>query len=123
MTRPLFIEQREVRKLEKSEIRGLKATLTSDDGKRVTGNAKYDVETDRGRERGTVVVDAGDGRANIQVRGDDGRELFSLRADDHGVSINAKDKRGSNLLRLLAGEAGVHLDVKSDEMKAERDKN
>jgi hypothetical protein len=122
VTRPLFIEEREVRRLAKSELRGLKATLTSDDGKRVTGNAKFDVQTDRGRERGTVVVDAGDGRANIEIRGDDGRELFRLRADDHGVSINAKDKRGSNLLRLLAGEAGVHLDVKADDLKAEKDK-
>jgi hypothetical protein len=123
LTRPLFIAEREVRKLAKSDLRGLKATLTSDDGKRVTGNARYDLQTDRGRERGTVVVDAGDGRANIEIRGDDGRELFRLRADDHGVSINAKDKRGSNLLRLLAGEAGVHLDVKSDDLKAEKDKN
>lgn len=121
VTRPLYLGARQLRDLNRSELRGLKATLKSDDGRRVAGDAHFDVMTDHGRERGTVKLDAADGRANIEIRGEDGRELFSLRADGRGVSINAKDKRGSNLLKLLAGDAGVHVDVSSDERKAEKD--
>ena len=123
VTRPLFVSEHDVRKLAKSDLRGLKATLTSEDGKTVKGEARYDVNTDRGRERGTVKVDAGDGRALVEIKGEDGRELFQLQADEHGVVMNAKDRRGSNLLRLLAGQAGVHLDIKTDGIKAEKEKN
>lgn len=121
VTRPLFVAEHDVRRLSKSELRGLKATLTSEDGKTVKGEARYDVATDRGRERGTVKLDAGEGRALIEIKGEDGRELFQLRADDHGVTMTAKDKHGSNLLRLLAGHAGVHLDIRADDIKAEKD--
>ena len=123
VTRPLFVSEHDVRKLAKSDLRGLKATLTSEDGKTVKGEARYDVNTDRGRERGTVKVDAGDGRALVEIKGEDGRELFQLQADEHGVVMNAKDRQGSNLLRLLAGQAGVHLDIKTDGIKAEKEKN
>jgi hypothetical protein len=112
ITRPLYVADHQMRQLERSELRGIKANLTSSDGKSVKGSADFDIETRHGRrERGTVKIDAGDGGAVIEVRGADGQELFSLKAGDHGVSINAKDKRGSNLLRLLAGESGVHLNV------------
>ncbi|MCC7132553.1 MAG: hypothetical protein IT352_07910 [Gemmatimonadales bacterium] len=115
VTRPLYVEQRQIRKLERSDLRGLKASINSTDGKSVHGVADFDVQTNHGRrERGTVKLDASDGRAVIEIVGEDGRELFRLRADEAGVSINAKDKRGANLLRLLAGDAGVHLDVKTD---------
>ena len=119
--RPLFVAEHDIRKLSKSDIRGLKATLTSTDGKTMKGEARYDVATDRGRERGTVKLDAGDGRALIEIKGEDGRELFRLSADDKGVSMNTKDKHGSNLLRLLAGQAGVHIDIKPEDLKAEKD--
>lgn len=110
VTRPLFIREREARELNRSDIRGLKASLHSDDGKTVQGQAKFDVETSHGaRQRGTVRVDAADGRALIEIKGENGEELFRLRADDNGVSINAKDRRGRSLLKLLAGEAGVEL--------------
>jgi len=110
VTRPLFIREREVRDLNRSELRGLKANLHSADGKTVQGQAKFDVETKSGtRERGTVRIDAADGRALIEIRGENGEELFHLRADDNGVSINAKDKRGRSLVKLLAGEVGVQM--------------
>ena len=116
ITRPLYLARRDVRQLGRSELRGLKATVASPDGKAIKGLANYDVETSRGnRERGTVRIDASDGRALIEITGEDGRELFRLRADDGGVSISAKDKKGTNVLKLLAGEAGVHLDVKGVE--------
>ena len=110
ITRPLFVRERDIRELNRSDLRGLKATLSSEDGKTVQGHAKFDVETSRGNhERGTVRVDAADGRALIEIKGENGEELFRLRADDHGVSINAKDKRGRSLLKLLAGETGMQL--------------
>lgn len=121
VTRPLFASEHDVRQLSRSDIRGLNASLTSDDGKTMKGQARYDVSTDRGRERGTVNVDAGDGRALIEIKGEDGRELFRLRADEKGVSINSVDKHGSGLMRLLANQTGVHLDVKGAEIKAEKD--
>jgi hypothetical protein len=116
VARPLYVAERQVRQLERSDVRGLKATINSSDGKTVHGFADFDVQTGRGqRERGTVKLDASDGRAVIEIRDHQGRELFRLRAGEAGVSIDAKDKRGASLLRLLAGDAGVHLDVKTHE--------
>ncbi len=112
ITRPLFIRERDVRKLNQSDVRSLTANLHSDDGKTVQGQAKFDVSSGHGaRHRGTVKVDASDGRAVIEINGENGEELFRLRADDNGVLINARDKRGRNLLKLLAGETGVHLNA------------
>ncbi len=110
ITRPLFVEQHDLRRISRSELRSVKASLRSDDGKAIHGQAKFDLGNRRGGlERGTVRIDASDGRALIEVNGENGEELFRLRADDKGVSINAKDKRGKSLLKLLAGEAGVEL--------------
>ena len=110
ISRPLFIRERDVRELNRSELRGLKANLHSEDGKTVQGQATFDIESRHGvHQRGTVTVDASDGRALIEINGENGEELFRLRADDNGVSINAKDKRGRSLLKLLAGDAGVQL--------------
>lgn len=112
ITRPLFIRDQDIRKLNRSDVRSLTANLHSDDGKRVQGQAKFDVSSGHGgRQRGTVKVDAGDGRAVIEINGENGEELFRLRADDNGVSINASDKRGRSLLKLLAGETGVQLNA------------
>lgn len=115
LTRPLYAAQHDLDRLERNDIRGLKATISSADGKSVTGQAKYDIRDHRGSDyKGSVRLDASDGRALIEIRDDNGRELFHLRADDHGVSINAKDKRGNALLRLLAGEAGVDIKVNAE---------
>jgi hypothetical protein len=115
LTRPLYAAEHDLRRIERSDIRGLKATVSSPDGRSVTGQAKYDIRDHRGAEhRGAVRLDASDGRALIEIRDDHGREVFRLRADDHGVSIDAKDKRGNALLRLLAGEAGVDIEVKAE---------
>ena len=112
ITRPLFVRDRDVRELSRSDLRSLKGTLHSDDGKTVQGQANFDVETGHGaRQRGTVRVDAANGRALIEIKGEHGEELFRLRADDNGVSINATDKRGKSLLKLLAGETGVHINA------------
>lgn len=115
VTRPLYASEHDIRSLERSEIRGLKATVSSADGKSVTGQAKYDIRDRHGSEhKGTVRLDASDGRALIEIRDDNGREVFRLRADDNGVSINAKDKRGNALLRLLAGESGVDIKINAE---------
>jgi hypothetical protein len=115
----LYVAEHDLRRLDRNDIRGLKATISSSDGKSVTGQAKFDIRDHRGSDhKGSVRLDASDGRALIEIRDEDGRELFHLRADDHGVSINAKDKRGNALLRLLAGEAGV--DIKVNAEKAEK---
>lgn len=115
LTRPLFAAEHDIRQIDRSDIRGLKATLSSEDGKSVVGQAKFDIRGDHGdRRKGTVRLDASDGRALIEIRDESGREIFKLNADDHGVSINAKDKRGNALLRLLAGEAGVSVKVNAE---------
>ncbi len=112
ITRPLFVAQHELRKIGRSDLRGVKASLHSDDGKAVQGQATFDLGNRRGgHERGTVRIDASGGRALIEVKGENGEELFRLRADDNGVSISAKDKRGRSLLKLLAGETGVQLNA------------
>jgi len=115
VVRPLLVARHDVDRLEHSELRGVKGSLHSSDGKNVTGEATLDIENRRGdRERASVRLDAGDGRALIEIRDENGRELFRLHANDRGVSIDAKDKRGSELLRLLAGEAGVSLKVNAE---------
>ncbi len=112
LTRPLYIRDRDLRKLNESDVRSLTANLHSEDGKSVQGQAKFDVASGHGsRQRGTVKVDASNGRAVIEINGENGEELFRLRADDNGVSINANDKRGRSLLKLLAGETGVQLNA------------
>jgi hypothetical protein len=113
LVRPLFVPERQLRHLESSDLKSLRANLSSDDGKSVHGNADYDLTDRQGqRQRGTVRLDATDGKALIEIRDQDGRELFHLRADDRGVSFNATDRRGRELLRLIAGEAGVHIDAR-----------
>jgi hypothetical protein len=126
LVRPLFVRARELRRLEHSDIKNLKANLSSDDGKSVHGNADYDIRDRHGdRQKGSVRLDASDGRALIEIKDENGNELFHLRADDRGVSFNAKDRRGRELIKLLAGDAGMHLNVKADkdekEDKAEKD--
>lgn len=112
ITRPLYASEHDLRQMNRSDIRGLKATLSSPDDKTVTGSAEYDLNDRHGRhQKGTVRLDASDGRALIEIKDDNGREVFRLRADDRGVSINAKDKRGNALLRLLAGDEGVDIQV------------
>ncbi len=112
ITRPLFVRDRDIRKLNRSDLRSLTANLHSEDGESVQGHAKFDVSSGHGaRQRGTVKVDASNGRAVIEIKGENGEELFRLRADDNGVSINANDKRGRSLLKLLAGETGVQLNA------------
>ena len=125
LVRPLFASPRDLRKLDRSALRGLKATLNSDDGNAVTGNAEFDVNDGRGhRQRGSVTVDASDGRAIIEIRDESGRELFKLRADDHGVSMNANDRRGKALFRLLGGESGVSIKIDGDKhLDAEKNPN
>jgi hypothetical protein len=111
-TRPLYLPEHQLRRLERTKIRNLKANLSSEDGKSVHGKAEYDLRDRRGhRQSGTVRLDASDGRALIEIRDANGDELFHLRADDRGVSINANDRRGRELMRLIAGQAGVHLEV------------
>jgi hypothetical protein len=113
LVRPLYLPERQVRRIERSELNNLRANLSSDDGRSVHGSADFDVTDRRGdRQRGTVRLDATDGKALIEIRDRNGRELFRLRADERGVSMNAADRRGRDLVRLIAGEAGVHLDVK-----------
>jgi len=115
VVRPLLVAEHDVERMERSDLRSLKGSFRSNDGRNVTGEATYDFETHHGkRERGSVRLNAGDGRALIEIRDDAGRELFSLRANDHGVSIDARNKRGHELLKLLAGETGVSLDVHGD---------
>jgi hypothetical protein len=115
LTRPLYASRRDLRRIDRSDIRGLKATVSSADGKSITGQAKYDIRDHNGTEqKGTVRVDASDGRALIEIRDDNGREVFRLRADDHGVSINAKDKRGRALMRLFGGESGIEIKVDAE---------
>ncbi len=115
LNRPLYASRRDIRQIDRSEIRHLKATVSSADGKSISGQAKYDLRDQRGSEQqGTVRLDAGDGRALIEIRDNAGQEIFRLRADDKGVSINAKDKRGNALLRLLAGESGVDIKVNAE---------
>jgi hypothetical protein len=119
LTRPLYASEHDIRQIERSEIRGLKATVSSADGKSITGQAKYDIRDHHGSEhKGTVRLDASDGRALIEIRDDNGREVFRLRADNNGVSIDAKDKRGNALLRLLAGESGVDIKVNAEKKGA-----
>lgn len=115
IVRPLFVAEHDVRRLDRSDIRGLKASLSAPDDKSVTGDAKFDIADHAGkRQQGTVHLDAADGRALIEIKDDNGNELFRLRADDHGVSISAKDKKGNALLRLLAGDAGVDVKVNAE---------
>lgn len=115
LVRPLFAADRDVRRIDRSAIRGLKATVDAEDGKTLTGNASYDLEDHRGhREKGSVRLDATDGKALIEIRDESGREIFRLKADDNGVSLNATDKRGNSLLRLLAGESGVHMKIDAE---------
>ncbi len=123
LVRPLYVRARELRRLEHSDIRNLKANFSSDDGKSVHGNADYDLRDRHGdRQKGSVRLDAADGRALIEIKDENGNELFHLRADDRGLSFNAKDRRGRELIKLLAGDAGVHFNVKADkDEKAERD--
>ena len=112
ITRPLFVEQNDLRRMNRSDLRGLKANFRSEDGKAVQGEASFDLGNRHGNhEKGTVRIDARDGKALIEVHGENGERLFRLRADDNGVSINASDKRGRSLLKLLAGETGVHLNA------------
>lgn len=115
ITRPLYAAQQDLRRIDRSDIRGLKASLSSPDDKTVTGNAEYDLSDHHGRrQKGTVRLDASDGRALIEIKDDNGQEIFRLRADDHGVSISAKDKRGNALMRLLAGDEGVNIKVNAE---------
>src|SRR5207245_953626 len=64
LTRPLYVSQDDVRRLEHSDIRQLEASLNSDSGgKTVQGHANFDIEPRHGgRQRGTVNLDASDGR-------------------------------------------------------------
>jgi len=123
LVRPLYVRARELRRLEHSDIRNLKANFSSDDGKSVHGNADYDLRDRHGeRQKGSVRLDAADGRALIEIKDENGNELFHLRADDRGLSFNAKDRRGRELMKLLAGDGGVHFNVKADKKdKAEED--
>ncbi|MFN0178450.1 MAG: hypothetical protein ACKVZ0_06585 [Gemmatimonadales bacterium] len=115
LVRPLYATERDVRRINRSAIRGLKGSLHSEDGNAVTGEASFDVEDRRGhREKGTVRLDASDGGALIEIRDEQGREIFKLRANEQGVSLNANDKRGNALLRLLAGEAGVSMKIDAE---------
>ncbi|MBM4188350.1 MAG: hypothetical protein FJ206_13700 [Gemmatimonadetes bacterium] len=115
VVRPLHAAQRDLRRLNRSSLRGLDATLDSEDGRSMTGEASFDLQDRHGsRERGTVRIDATDGRALIEVRDQSGREIFRLKADDNGVSLNANDKRGRGLLRLLAGESGVEMKIDAE---------
>lgn len=119
-TRPLYIPRQDLRRLERSELRGLKASVTAVGENAVEGSAHYDIRTRHGRsERGTVRLDAADGRALIEIRGENGREVFRLRADESGVSVNANDRDGARLIRLLAGEHGIDLRV-APKVTAER---
>jgi len=104
LTRPLYVSQDDVRRLERSEIRKLDASLNTDSGgKSVQGHANFDIEPRHGdRQRGTVNLAASDGRAFLQVHDDAGNELVKLAADEHGVQINIRDRHGRSLLKLLA---------------------
>jgi hypothetical protein len=106
LVRPLYVSSRDRRRLERSDVRSLKANLTSNDGKSVDGQASFDLDVKNGgHQRGTVSIHAGDGRALIDIRDENGKALFQLNANDGGVSLKASDGKGSDLVRLLVGEA------------------
>lgn len=112
LSRPLYLARHEMRQLQRSNLRGLTATVEAVGQDGIEGNARYDIRSRNGRhERGTVRLDAADGRALIEVRDESGQEVFRLRADESGVSLNANDRDGARLLRLLAGEHGVDIKV------------
>jgi hypothetical protein len=105
MERPLYVSERDRRRLERSDVRSLTANLTSADGESVKGRATFDIKTRHGRhERGVVTIRAGDGTALIDIRDEKGNRVFELNASESGVSLHAADGKGRDLIRLLAGK-------------------
>lgn len=102
LERPLYLPERVTRKIERSGLRALEASLTTDANGGVTANGRFDIVDRRHSiENGSFSLRANDAGAQLSVRGDNGRALLDIRAGEGGVSVNISELDGKRLLRLI----------------------
>ena len=102
LERPLYLPERVTRKIERSGLRALEASLTTDANGGVTANGRFDIVDRRHSiENGSFSLRANDAGTQLSVRGDNGRALLDIRAGEGGVSVNISELDGKRLLRLI----------------------
>ena len=102
LERPLYLPERVTREGQRSGLRSLDASLTTDGNGGVTAKGKFDVvDRHHSIERGSFSLRADQGGAELSVRDDRGRALLDIRASEHGVNVNVSDLNGKKLLRLI----------------------
>lgn len=102
LERPLYLPERVTRRLDRSGLRALEASLTTDAGGGVTANGRFDVvDRQHSIESGSFSLRASDAGTELSVRGHNGRALLDIRAGESGVSVNINELQGKRLLRLI----------------------
>lgn len=109
LSRPLYLQQRDISQWASSDIRSLDASLNTIPNGGVRAKGNFDVRSQDGPGKGSFTMQADSGGAVISVRDAEGRSLVDFRADQGGVNLNIRDKRGRNLIKLLADSLGAAL--------------
>lgn len=102
VTRPFSISRHDADRWQRSEVRSLDASLTTDAAGGVTAGGSFELATrHHGIERGSFSLRATEAGAEVSVKDARGRSLFEFHSDGSGVRFDLKEGRALGLVKLL----------------------